>query len=485
MNGAQTGRGVVVPRVLSIAGSDPSGGAGIQADLKSIAANGGYGMAAITALTAQNTQGVRAVHFPPPAFLRSQLDAVSDDVQLDAVKIGMLGDAAVIDTVREWLTRTRPPIVVLDPVMIATSGDRLLASGAEAALRELLPLADVVTPNLPELAVLVGAEPAASWDEALEQAGRLAGDAEVLVLVKGGHLGGASSPDALVGAEGVIVQIDAPRIARAGTHGTGCSLSSALATRYAATGDWTQALREAKAWLNEAIAAGPQLRVGHGNGPISHFAPLWRARQPEPEAITAEWWAQSAEVRAAIDVLPFVTALAAGTLDEAVFRHYLEQDALYLRDYARVLARASALAPTREEQAFWAEGARGSLLGELELHSAWLGGEPHGVEPSAVTRAYLDHLLAAGPDYGTIVAAVLPCYWIYQDVGRRLIEHAHAEHPYLAWLETYADAGFERATREAVRWAGLAAARASEADRERMARAFRLSSEHELAFFSL
>jgi hydroxymethylpyrimidine/phosphomethylpyrimidine kinase len=135
--------------VLSIAGSDPSGGAGIQADVKSIAAHGGYGMAAITALTAQNTLGVSAVHVPPVEFLRQQLEAISSDITIDAVKIGMLGDAAVIDEVRRWLEAVRPAVVVLDPVMVATSGDRLLRESAEKALRSLLPLADLITPNLP------------------------------------------------------------------------------------------------------------------------------------------------------------------------------------------------------------------------------------------------------------------------------------------------------------------------------------------------
>ncbi|WP_258546475.1 bifunctional hydroxymethylpyrimidine kinase/phosphomethylpyrimidine kinase, partial [Microbacterium sp. H6] len=151
-----------VPRVLSIAGSDPSGGAGIQADLKSIAANGGYGMAVLTALTAQNTQGVRAVHVPPVDFLRAQLDAVSDDIVIDAVKIGMLADAEVIRAVGAWLDRVRPPVVVLDPVMVATSGDRLLDPEAERALHGLLARATLVTPNLAELAVLAGRE-IADW----------------------------------------------------------------------------------------------------------------------------------------------------------------------------------------------------------------------------------------------------------------------------------------------------------------------------------
>lgn len=148
-----------VPRILSIAGTDPTGGAGIQADLKSIAANGGYGMAVVTALVAQNTHGVRSVHTPPAAFLREQLDAVSDDVVLDAVKIGMLGSAGVAQTVGAWLADVRPPAVVLDPVMVASSGDRLLSRDAEDALRGLLHGVDLVTPNLPELAALLGEEP--------------------------------------------------------------------------------------------------------------------------------------------------------------------------------------------------------------------------------------------------------------------------------------------------------------------------------------
>ena len=181
--------------MLAIAGSDPSGGAGIQADLKSIAANGGYGMAAITALTAQNTQGVRAVHVPPAAFLTAQLDAISDDIGIDAVKIGMLGDAAVIDAVRSWLEKVRPAVVVLDPVMVATSGDRLLQESAEAALQALLPLADLITPNLAELAILLKEPVAADWAEALAQGKRLAALTGTTVLVKGGHLQGGRPGD--------------------------------------------------------------------------------------------------------------------------------------------------------------------------------------------------------------------------------------------------------------------------------------------------
>jgi hydroxymethylpyrimidine kinase/phosphomethylpyrimidine kinase len=219
--------------VLSIAGTDPTGGAGIQADLKAIAANGGYGMAVVTALVAQNTQGVRAVHLPPVEFLNQQLDAVSDDVQIDAVKIGMLATAEVIDAVRTWLERVRPPVVVLDPVMVATSGDRLLDKTAEAALLSLAALAQVVTPNVPELAILAGEPEARDWGTVLEQARRVAERHGTAVLAKGGHLAGDRVPDALVDASGVR-ELPGVRIATANTHGTGCSLSAALATRRAA-----------------------------------------------------------------------------------------------------------------------------------------------------------------------------------------------------------------------------------------------------------
>jgi len=276
-------RARVIPRVLSIAGTDPTGGAGIQADLKSVSANGGYGMAVVTALVAQNTQGVRAVHVPPASFLREQLDAVSDDVVIDAVKIGMLSTVAVIDEVGAWLRRARPPIVVLDPVMVATSGDRLLDEPAESALRDLLALAHIVTPNLPELAVLAEAPEATTWADALAQAMAVSAAHRVIVLAKGGHLGGDASPDALVDAAGsfsggrTVAQIAAQRVTTSNTHGTGCSLSSAIATQQVLHGDWERSLAAAKAWVTDSLRHADELRVGRGNGPIHHFAALWAA----------------------------------------------------------------------------------------------------------------------------------------------------------------------------------------------------------------
>ena len=263
--------GPAVPRVLSIAGTDPTGGAGIQADLKTVGARGGYGLAVTTVLVAQNTCGVRSVHVPPSEFLREQLEAVSDDVELDAVKIGMLHSTDLVEVVSAWLERTVPPVVVLDPVMVATSGDRLLEEGALAAVRALCGRVDLVTPNVAELAVLVGREPAVTWDDAVDQARELARTARTTVLLKGGHLAGPTCSDAVVGAAGVVARVDGPRSAATSTHGTGCTLSAAVAVLAGGGASWGEALARAKPWLAAAIEHGARLSVGRGAGPVDHF----------------------------------------------------------------------------------------------------------------------------------------------------------------------------------------------------------------------
>lgn len=492
-----------IPRVLSIAGSDPSGGAGIQADLKSIGANGGYGMAAITALTVQNTQGVRAVHVPPTEFLQSQLDALSADIDIDAVKIGMLADAAVIRTVIAWLDDARPPIVVVDPVMVATSGDRLLEADAESALRDLLTRADLVTPNLLELAVLADTTIARSWTDAITDAERLSADLGAAVLVKGGHLEGNQSPDALVDATTATVQeFPGTRIDTDATHGTGCSLSSALATQRALGKEWPEAVTAVRAWLRESLHAGSELNVGRGKGPIDHFAGL-RQRggidtSPTSGEVITQWWEHIAPIRADIDELPFIRGLADGSLDRRAFTHYLAQDALYLSGYARVLADAARLAPTAAEQAFWAHSAHGSIVGELELHAQWLTPDAGVSEdtlaatPSSTTTAYLDHLRSAGyeGDYAQLIAALLPCFWLYTDLGQRLGAGQFGDfaqstkHPYASWLSTYADEAFADSTRQAIEYVASAASASDAEGRRRMLRAFETSAFHEFAFFA-
>lgn len=266
----------MIANVLSIAGSDPSGGAGIQADLKTIGALGGYGMAAITALTAQNTRGVMAVHVPPAAFLVAQLDAVFADIRVDAVKIGMLADAAVVAAVAGRLAAHAAPNIVLDPVLVATSGDALGTPGVvEAMLEALLPHARLVTPNLPEAARLAG-RPVATTLAAMQDTARALVQAGArAVLVKGGHLTGAEAVDVLF--DGRLMRVfTAPRIDTANTHGTGCTLSSGIATCLAQGADLPGAVERAKAYLTGALRRSVDLTVGSGHGPVQHFFDVLR-----------------------------------------------------------------------------------------------------------------------------------------------------------------------------------------------------------------
>jgi hydroxymethylpyrimidine/phosphomethylpyrimidine kinase len=489
---AHRGQRLDVPRVLAIAGSDPSGGAGIQADLKSIAAHGGYGMAAITALTAQNTRGVRGVHVPPAAFLSQQLDALSEDISIDAVKIGMLGDAAVIEAVRTWLEKVRPGVVVVDPVMVATSGDRLLQESAEAALRDLLPLAHLITPNLAELAMLMGGPVQETWEGAVEQGRTLSAATGATVLVKGGHLVGDECPDALVNTSGLLardmVVVPGKRVATRNSHGTGCSLSSAMATVQVRLGDWEASLREVKPWLAGALEASAQLDVGTGSGPVHHFHHL--QRPPAEGSFAAQLWTEAEKDLAAIYALPFIRDLASGSLPESHFAYYLTQDAIYLNGYSRVLARASALAPTEAEQLFWARSAQQCLEVESELHRSWLSTRPVKPVLGPVTKSYVDHLVAASASgsYAVLAASVLPCFWLYAEAGKALhsqfLEAGEpAGHPYADWLRTYADEGFAQATRTAIAIVDSAGRAASDLERAAMITAFRQSCRLEVDFF--
>jgi hydroxymethylpyrimidine/phosphomethylpyrimidine kinase len=264
----------VIPNVLSIAGSDPSGGAGIQADLKAFAAQGAYGMAALTALTAQNTRGVSGVHMVPPDFVAAQIAAVLEDVRTDAIKIGMIGSAPVAEAIAAALAGYGGPIV-LDPVMVANGGARLLAAEAVAALRErLLPIAAVVTPNLAEVADLLERGPIEGRAGMEQAAADLRAAGARAVLLKGGHLAGGDSPDLLLDASGAV-WLEAPRVATRNSHGTGCTLAAALAARLAQGEGLADAARAAKAYLSGALAAADGLEVGAGHGPVHHFHALW------------------------------------------------------------------------------------------------------------------------------------------------------------------------------------------------------------------
>jgi hydroxymethylpyrimidine/phosphomethylpyrimidine kinase len=266
--------GAHYPRVLSIAGSDSGGGAGIQADLKTFAALGCYGMTAITAITAQNTMGVRAIHGVPPEILKSQIEAVVEDIGVDAVKIGMLHSPEVVEVVAWAIRHFGLKQVVLDPVMVATSGDRLIAQETVSVLvRELFPLASVITPNLDEAELLLGhgIDGLAALEPA---AGELLALGARAVLLKGGHLKGDQVVDVLLQPGQVALRLQSERIASRNVHGTGCTLSSAICSHLALGYDLSTAVKRARDFILSAIASGAQVQTGHGHGPLNHgYAP--------------------------------------------------------------------------------------------------------------------------------------------------------------------------------------------------------------------
>jgi hydroxymethylpyrimidine/phosphomethylpyrimidine kinase len=266
---------MTTPIAVTVAGSDSGGGAGIQADLKTFAALGVYGASVVTAITAQNTRGVTAIHDVPPAIVAAQIDAVFSDLKVGAVKIGMLSQPETIEAVADGLARHGQTTIVLDPVMVATSGDRLLAPRAVEVLRRvLIPRALVITPNLPEAAALLEAPLARSETEMREQGERLLALGAHAVLVKGGHDTGPESVDLLVEPTR-ITRLAATRVETRNTHGTGCTLSSAVAAGLAKGLDLTAAVRAAKDYVTAALGAADRLSIGSGHGPVHHFHAWW------------------------------------------------------------------------------------------------------------------------------------------------------------------------------------------------------------------
>ncbi|MCT4712369.1 bifunctional hydroxymethylpyrimidine kinase/phosphomethylpyrimidine kinase [Enterobacteriaceae bacterium H11S18] len=268
-------KGLKRVNALTIAGTDPSGGAGIQADLKTFSALGAYGTSVITALVAQNTRGVQSVYRIEPDFVAAQLDSVLSDVRIDTIKIGMLAETDIVEAVAGRLAFYKAQNVVLDTVMLAKSGDPLLApSAVESLRRRLLPQVALITPNLPEAAALLDAPHATSEKEMQEQGDALLGMGCRAVLMKGGHLDDAESPDWLFTREGAR-RFTAPRVQTRHTHGTGCTLSAALAALRPRYDDWPQTIDAAKKWLSKALEQADSLDVGHGIGPVHHFHEWW------------------------------------------------------------------------------------------------------------------------------------------------------------------------------------------------------------------
>jgi len=265
-----------IPMALTVAGSDSGGGAGIQADLKTFSALGVYGASVVTALTAQNTLGVQSIHPVPADFIEAQLESVFSDLKPGVVKTGMLGEVAIVRAVAGYLRQQSGVQLVVDPVMIAKSGNALLQEDAVSVLtQELIPQATVITPNLPEAAAILGCDEPEDLEQMRQMARQLKALGPETVLLKGGHLSGIRSPDVFFDGEQMIV-MDQQRLETRNTHGTGCTLASAIAA-FLARGDApAEAVRRAKLYITEAIRAADQLRVGDGQGPVHHFHAMWQ-----------------------------------------------------------------------------------------------------------------------------------------------------------------------------------------------------------------
>jgi hydroxymethylpyrimidine/phosphomethylpyrimidine kinase len=513
-------------RVLSIEGSDPIGGAGTMADMKAFTAQGVFGYAVMTSVLAQNTQGVADIVNVEPSFLLAQLKAVSDDADIDSMKIGMLGTPQLVDTVRQWLTgllehyraeNKAKPTVVLDPVMYAKSGDRLLTAEAEQALVSLIPLADIITPNAMELSALdamdnvVGAHQSDKTEriatqaplsyEAMEQlAQSVANRFDVVVYVKGGALAlnGArectdilATPTAGHKERPTVTRITGAAVSTSNVHGTGDTLSSTLAALRPQCTDWVETAKRAKEWMTGAIAAADDLHVGHGHGPVDF---TWQ-HSPTGLSFTEDYWRRSKEIRERIRTMPFLERMLDGTLPLNDFSFYLHQDDLYLNDYTSLLALASSLAQDPHERAFFASAASYGLEEGLSFHRQWYREHGFSTQPapmSDTTAAYIghEHRFSDGGSYCSLVAALMPCYWIYsivgQEMGRQMQEHRIDlnSHPYGLWIDMYCDAGFASLTFEELRICDKLAAYASMEDYNRMMDAALGSTEHEYRFFN-
>lgn len=495
-------------RVLSIEGSDPIGGAGTMADMKAFTAQGVFGYAAMTSVLAQNTQGVTSIVNMEPDFLVAQLNAVSDDAIIDSMKIGMLGTPELVEAVKGWLTALEQhyrdegiakPVVVLDPVMYAKSGDALLTKQAEQALRDIIPMADIITPNVPELAALADADqPAADIDTLESMAREVCKRYGVAVYAKGGALalaGGASSTDILAepsDGQGEVrtTRIEGRAVRTHNVHGTGDTLSSTLAALRPQCDTWEQAARRAKTWMNGAIAAADRLHVGKGHGPVDF---TWQ-HAPTGLRFSADYWNRVRPIRERIHGMRFITSMVDATLSLEDFAFYLHQDDIYLTDYTSLLALASSRADRLDERVFFAQAASGGVDSEVMFHHNWYvkhGFDPSGTSRSEVTAAYIghEHRVADSGSYARLAAVVMPCFWLYAAMGKEMREQVRNKHidvdthPFGEWIRMYSDPEFTESTLREVQICDRLAAEASIDEYEHMMHAALVSSEHEFRFF--
>ncbi|KAI8068410.1 Phosphomethylpyrimidine kinase-domain-containing protein [Gongronella butleri] len=455
-----------VPKVLTIAGSDSGGGAGIQADIKTMAALQVYSSSVLTSVTSQNTLGVNGIHDLPADFVKQQLEAVLSDIGADAVKTGMLSNAAIIDAVVSGLHAQRGTWknLVVDPVMVATSGSRLLSADAVQTYKDhLLPLTHVLTPNVPEAEVLLdmAAGSIRNVDDMAAAARQLSQFGPKYILLKGGHLaverhGKKVVVDLLYDtANNEILQLEQPFVESQNTHGTGCTLSAAIASELAKGLAVQEATKNATNYIHLAIESSSRLRIGAGAGPVDHFHNLRWLPYSGSSFVQALYDSLPEDLWEKYVAHPFVRGIADGTLPRESFIYYIKQDYLYLQHYARSAALAAYKSKDIDTCAANAKIVT-YIHNEIQTHikycEEWgltreeVVATPESVFNVAYTRFVLDN--GASGDALDLQVAMAPCLLGYGDIGVRLYNDPNTkrkDNPYWRWIETYADEKYQQA----------------------------------------
>ena len=429
---------------LTIAGSDSSGGAGIQADIKAMTMNGVFAMSAVTALTAQNTTGVTAIQESTPEFLRAQIDAIFTDIFPDAVKIGIVSSSPLIHTISEALKFHGARNIVVDPVMVSTSGAKLITDDAVRTLAdELLPLAMIATPNIPEAEILSGMK-ITDANGMMRAAGKINADFGCSVLVKGGHAVN-DADDLLCEGSEKLTWFRGKRINTRNTHGTGCTLSSAIAANLAKGYKLDEAVRLAKEYISGALGA--MLDLGKGSGPMNHAFNLTGKFAEKPD-IRKIFMASVSDIWPEYNNHPFVKGIETGTLDPQKFRRYIIQDYHYLNEYSKVFALGVAKSKSLETMRLFSGVIEAIANVEMNIHKGYMGRfgvtqeELDSISRELPNLSYTSYMLRIAYEEGEpeILTAILSCALSYEDIAKKIVKNnpASVNHElYGTWIKTY------------------------------------------------
>lgn len=477
---------------LTIAGSDSSGGAGIQADIKTMTANGVYAMSAITALTAQNTVGVQGIYEVTPEFLAQQLDSIFTDIRPDAVKIGMVASGALIHVIAEKIKEYKAENIVVDPVMVATSGAKLIADEAIEALKsELMPLATVLTPNIPEAEVLADMK-ITTADEMIKAAELISTRYNCAVLCKGGHK--LNDANDLLYRNGGYKWFEGKRIDNPNTHGTGCTLSSAIASNLAKDYSLDESVKRAKEYISGALAA--MLDLGAGSGPMAHNFDINSRFATDKNKVIDRMLSATEDIWAAYNEHPFVKGIADGTLDKDKFKYYMIQDYLYLIDYTKVFAIGAAKARDESTMKYFAEYTDSIMNSEMDIHRTYmkrLGITQEDIDntPMALdNRSYTAYMLKEAYEGGAaeVMAAILSCALSYEVIATRMVEADPkcAKHEFYGeWVSGYASEEYHNSNIKLVNMLEELCADLSDEKIERLTEVFVNCSRYETGFWDM